>query len=295
MRLVLLVALAVSGSGAVRRVLVTGANKGIGRAICKRILVDYPDVHVLLGSRSVARGKSAVEGIIVEVPEAEGRLELLPLDVTDEGSVEAAAASVKVKYEAETTPLYAICNNAGIGFGRSIRDTLETNFYGSERVAEHFLPLLDPKCGRVCNIASASGPNYVCALAEPQKTLFTSRQTTREQLEAELQRAAALTDYEGVAYGLSKAAVNLWTMILAAEHPHLRINSCSPGYILTDLTAGMGATKRPEQSNCHVAPLFLLFGDPPFPEGNGRYYGSDAVRSPIDRYRGPGDPPYCGD
>ena len=32
-------------------------------------------------------------------------------------------------------------------------------------------------------------------------------------------------------------------------------------YILTDLTAGMGATKRPEDSNCHVAPLHLLFGD----------------------------------
>ena len=27
----------------------------------------------------------------------------------------------------------------------------------------------------------------------------------------------------------------------------------------------------------------------------GRYYGSDAVRSPIDVYRGPGDPPYIGD
>ena len=54
-------------------------------------------------------------------------------------------------------------------------------------------------------------------------------------------------------------------------------------------TAGMGATKRPEDSNCHVAPLFLLFGDP---EGNGRYYGSDGVRSPLDCYRGPGDPPY---
>ena len=38
--------------------------------------------------------------------------------------------------------------------------------------------------------------------------------------------------------------------------------------------------------------LFLLFGEP---EGNGRYYGSDAVRSPLDRYRAPGDPPHTGD
>ena len=99
-----------------------------------------------------------------------------------------------------------------------------------------------------------------------------------------------------MAYGLSKAAVNQWTMQLAAAHPGLQINSCSPGYILTDLTAGMGATKRPEESNCHVAPLLLLFGDVASPGANrGRYYGSDGVRSPIDVYRGPGDPPYVGD
>ena len=29
-------------------------------------------------------------------------------------------------------------------------------------------------------------------------------------------------------------------------------------------------------------------------KGNGWYYGSDALRSPIDRYRAPGDPPYEG-
>jgi carbonyl reductase 1 len=59
----------------------------------------------------------------------------------------------------------------------------------------------------------------------------------------------------------------------------------------------MGATTKPADSNCHVAPLYLLFGeDLPHPEVNkGRYYGSDAVRSPIDVYRGPGDPPYVGD
>lgn len=65
------------------------------------------------------------------------------------------------------------------------------------------------------------------------------------------------------------------------------------GYVLTDLTKGMGASKTPEESNCHVAPLHLIFGDEI--EGNGRYYGSDAVRSPLDRYRGPGDPPYVSD
>ena len=40
------------------------------------------------------------------------------------------------------------------------------------------------------------------------------------------------------------------------------------------------------------AALHLLFGEP---GGNGWYFGSDAQRSPLDRYRSPGDPPYTGD
>jgi hypothetical protein len=40
-----------------------------------------------------------------------------------------------------------------------------------------------------------------------------------------------------------------------------------------------------------TAPMHLLFGKL---EGNGRYYGSDGKRSPLDRYRAPGSPEYTG-
>jgi carbonyl reductase 1 len=290
----LTVAALAHGAAALKRVLVTGANKGIGREICRRLIADVPDCHVLLGSRSALRGALAVEAILEQEPSGAGRLEMVELDVEDDASVAAAAAAIRAKF-GDDAPLYGLCNNAGVGFGKSIPATLSANFYSQKRVAEAMAPLLEDG-GRVCNIASASGPNYVAGLADPAAVeLFTSKDTTYAALEAELQRQAAMTDYEGVSYGLSKAAVNSWTRIFARDHPRLRINSCSPGYVLTDLTRGMGATKTPEQSNCHVAPLHLLFGEVPFPEGNGRYYGSDAVRSPLDRYRGPGDPPYVSD
>ena len=104
----------------------------------------------------------------------------------------------------------------------------------------------------------------------------------------------------GEPYGLSKACLNSYTMLLAREHPSLCINACSPGSIETDLTrkyadmqgkppAELGM--KPPSAGARAA-MFLLFGKP---EGNGRYYGSDAVRSPLDRYRAPGDPPYAGD
>lgn len=288
--------LALDPAAAMQRVLVTGANKGIGLQICKKIVQTVPDAHVLLGSRSKARGDKAVEAVIASEPSAAGRVELLVLDVTDDSSVTAAANAVAAKYPEEAHPLYAICNNAGIGFGKGIAETLDVNFYGTKRVSEAFLSLLDPAIGRICNVASASGPMYVRGCDEQATKLFTSRDTTPEELEAALQKMKGVSDIYDEAYGLSKAAVNLWTMQFAAANPNLRVNSCSPGYILTDLTRGMGATKTPEESNCHVAPLFLLFGDVPQPEVNkGRYYGSDAIRSPLDCYRGPGDPPYEGD
>lgn len=332
-------AMLLPSAGALRRVVVTGGNKGIGQAICKRILCDQADTHVLLGSRNAARGEKAVQQILADPAapsDAADRIEVLPLETTDDASVAAAVKLVADKYGSEPAPLHGICCNAGVGFGRSISETLDVNLYGVKRCCEAFLPLINPDGGRIVNIASASGPNFVRGLDGEQEELFTSPKTTWEELDAALKRYAALTDYEGISYGLSKAALTQYaahpsphatppcppaphppppppparpapplppprppphrryTMQLAQQQPSLKVNACSPGYVLTDLTAGMGASKTPDESNCHVAPLFLLFDEPPTPPATAWYYGSDAVRSPLNVYRGPGDPPYTG-
>ena len=269
-------------AAALRKVLVTGANKGIGKRIATRILTDIDDSFVYLGARDAGRGAAAVADILAAHPEAEGRLELLELDTESDQSVKAAAEKVD--------SLWGLCNNAGVGFGRSIKDTLAPNYYGSKRVCEAFLPKIE---SRICNIGSASAPNFVSSIGDPSlKAFFTSSSTTLADLEKKLDEYSNAPDYEGVAYGLSKASLHVLTMQLQKAHPSLFINTCSPGYVLTDLTAGMGASKTPEQSNCHVAPLHILFGDD---VAQGWYYGSDAVRSPLDIYRGPGDAPYESD
>ena len=104
----------------------------------------------------------------------------------------------------------------------------------------------------------------------------------------------------GSAYGLSKACTNAYTILLAGQHPNLTVNACTPGFIETDMTRPMAVSggktpfemgmKSPEEGAS--ASVFLLMGNP---EGSGHYYGSDCLRSPIDRYRSPGDPPYTGD
>ena len=88
---------------------------------------------------------------------------------------------------------------------------------------------------------------------------------------------------------------------MAAELPPLVVaNSASPGFIETDLVAsflsGSGKTAAeagalpPERST----PVFqlLLFGD--LKGARGWYFGSDAQRSPVHKYRSPGSEPYDG-
>ncbi len=92
---------------------------------------------------------------------------------------------------------------------------------------------------------------------------------------------------------MSKAVLNAYTLGLAAAEPTLAVNACTPGFIATDLTAGFASdSKKPPHEGTH-APFHLLFGALPAGAPSGRYYGSDCKRSPLDKYRGPGDPEYC--
>ncbi|KAJ8600581.1 hypothetical protein CTAYLR_008168 [Chrysophaeum taylorii] len=281
---------AVGEALATMRVVVTGANKGIGRAIVERLLRDYSDVHVYLAARSAERGVAACDEIAAKMPEAASRLEFLEMDVSDDVSVRRAADSLG------PGPLYGLVNNAGIGFGRGFRDALQTNFYGPMRVCEALLPLLkqsDP-AGRIVNIASASAPNFVnrCGVREHRDVLARPAASTLDAVLDIAKSYETMTDYEDAAYGLSKACLNALTVFLARDNPDLVVNSCTPGYILTDLTRGMGASKKPEEGT--KAPVYLLMDPEPASLPTGRFYGSDAKRSPLDRYREPGTPPYDG-
>ena len=48
-----------------RRVLVTGANKGIGLAIARGVLAEHDDTFLLLGSRDAERGEAARQSLLV--------------------------------------------------------------------------------------------------------------------------------------------------------------------------------------------------------------------------------------
>jgi NAD(P)-dependent dehydrogenase (short-subunit alcohol dehydrogenase family) len=83
-------------------VAVTGAGKGLGRAIARRFARDGAAVALL------GRGEEALAAAAGEVRDAGGRALALPVDVADAEAVDAAAAAV----EAELGPLDVWVNNA---------------------------------------------------------------------------------------------------------------------------------------------------------------------------------------
>ena len=109
-----------------------------------------------------------------------------------------------------------------------------------------------------------------------------------EEIEEEIAYILKMND-EYAAYGGSKALLACYTMKLAQLHPALSISILSPGYILTDMTRGMGATKSPEEGT--VSLIKCLFGDLP---ASGYFWGSDGLRSPLHYMRNPGEPEYDG-
>jgi NAD(P)-dependent dehydrogenase (short-subunit alcohol dehydrogenase family) len=292
-----------------RHVLVTGANKGIGFAIAKGILAQHDDTFVLLGARAPERGEEAIRRLSEAQPAFAKRVRPVAIDVGSDASVTSAVGSVR-NWLGSSGSLYGVVNNAGIGGStNSLEAVLNVNTRGVRRVCEAFLPLIAAD-GRIVNVTSAAGPNFVAQCSDERRRFFLDGNTDWADLDALMRECVALAGDaaafaarglgDGNAYGLSKACTNTYTLQLARRYPKLSINACTPGFIETDMTRGYAESqgKAPRELGMKTpdegarSALHLLFGEL---EGNGRYYGSDGKRSPLDRYREPGSPPYTGD
>ncbi|KNC82032.1 hypothetical protein SARC_05669 [Sphaeroforma arctica JP610] len=296
-----------------RVVVVTGANKGVGHALVQAVLDRDSSAFVFLGSRDVKRGESAKAAIEKHAD----RVHVLQLDISDAMSIVKAVDEVKRTCETNTRicaanaekPMYALVNNCGVFLDDDYEQTLNVNVLDTHNVTEAFLPLVG---SRVVFVSSASGPMYVNNLSKKGQAIFTSKDKSWEDIEEIIaivkknkgvleSGSNAIPDHlEGITasssqwYGLSKACVNLYNMHLARTHPSLKVHAYTPGWVATDMTLTKFGKRdgmiTPQKAA--ITGLKMLYEELP---GNGRFYGSDGVRSPLDAYRNPGDDPYVSD
>jgi len=200
-------------------VLVTGANKGIGREIVRQL--SEHGLRVYLGARNEALGKQAA----TELSEGGSDVRFVRLDVTKSDSIQSCAQTIKD----DSGKLDVLINNAGVNFEPAppssanldlIKKTFETNYFGAIATAQKMLPLLRNSEFRVIvNVSSELGSLGLHGVPEWPYASFNF-----------------------LAYNSSKTALNAFTVLLAKElmAENFRVNSVNPGYTATDLTQFRG-------------------------------------------------------
>ncbi len=192
--------------------LVTGANRGIGLEVVRQLA--QTGITVMLGSRDRQNGQAAAESLIDE------GLTILPeqLDVTDADSIAELAQTVEQQFGR----LDILVNNAGILYDTwqqasnadlsVVQAAWDTNTLGPWRMCQAFLPLLrKSQRGRIVNVSSGAGSLSEMGAGTP-------------------------------AYSTSKAALNAFTRLLAAElkGTGILVNSVCPGWVATDMGGAGG-------------------------------------------------------
>ena len=193
-----------------RYALITGASRGIGRAIAERLAQD--GYTVLINYRT---NNAAAEATKASIETNGGEAELLPFDVADGKAIEKALTAWEKAHEGEH--ISVLVNNAGIRRDGLLvfmgendwHDVMRTTTDGFYYITRHVLPaMLHARQGRIVNIASISGVSGLPGQAN---------------------------------YSAAKAALIGATKALSKEIAprNITVNAVAPGFIATDMTADL--------------------------------------------------------
>ncbi len=191
-----------SGSLEGKVAIVTGAGRGIGRAIVERFAVE--GAAVVASQRSVEEGRALCE----RLAGGGAAVQFVPADVRDEDSVAALVEATVRRFGR----IDVLCNNAGVGLLRSVVETsreqyddvLDTNLRSIFLCSRYAIPhMLEGGGGSIVNIGSVAG--------------FVGFETD-------------------AAYCASKGAVLALTRQMALDYSRrgVRVNCVCPGFVETE-------------------------------------------------------------
>ncbi|KAM3698680.1 hypothetical protein ACB098_06G205900 [Castanea mollissima] len=214
---------------------VTGANKGIGFEICRKLASD--GIVVVLTARDEKKGLEAVEKL--REFGLSDHVVFHQLDVADPASIASFADFIKTKHG----KLDILVNNAGI-FGAILDgDALAASGFGKAIPSEWAKEVLG-------NAESLTEERVDEVLNEYLKDFKEGSLETK-----------GWPRYWS-AYIISKASMNAYTRIVAKKFPSFRVNCLCPGYVKTDINHNNGYLTTDEGAES-VVKLALLPNDGP--------------------------------
>jgi 3-oxoacyl-[acyl-carrier protein] reductase len=197
--------------------MVTGASRGIGAAIAKRLAADGASVAI-----TYAKGADAAAKVVKDIERAGGRAIAIQADAVDAKAVTAAVG----KTVATFGRLDVLVNNAGTAIPKPFEETtleeidrvIDINLRGVFIAAQAALKQMQDG-GRIITIGSCVGERMMTPGL--------------------------------VAYAATKGAVKMFAQGLAREVGHRRItvNNIQPGPIDTDLNPAAGDWAMPQIAN----------------------------------------------
>ncbi|MRH41594.1 SDR family NAD(P)-dependent oxidoreductase [Aquibacillus halophilus] len=206
------------------KILITGANRGLGNHLTKMALEKGHSVAA--GVRSIKEAEQQMKHL---KDQYQNTLLLVELDVTSEQNINQVVNQI----EKQWGYLDSIINNAAIMIEREktvedldmdkVRLTFEVNTFGPMRIVQHFLPLIYAGENQaIINISSEAG------------TIMN----------------AFPTNYP---YSMSKTALNMFSERLKEylKDKRIRVYAVHPGWMKTDM-GGMEAPYEPENTAAKV-------------------------------------------
>jgi NAD(P)-dependent dehydrogenase (short-subunit alcohol dehydrogenase family) len=204
--------------------LVTGASRGIGRAIALGLAEAGADVAV------AARGEAELESVAKEIDTLGRRAVVVPTDVTDRAQIEAMVT----RTVDELGNVSVLVNNAGgtrfkapllalrpEGWDKVLTLNLDSAFHATQVTAQH---MVDAGGGSIIQMTSVAG----------------------------IQGAELLSMYSA-----AKGGIRLFTQAVAKElaSSGVRVNSIAPGWIATDLNANLREEEESDRFITSMIPM----------------------------------------
>jgi NAD(P)-dependent dehydrogenase (short-subunit alcohol dehydrogenase family) len=204
--------------------LVTGASRGIGRAIALGLAEAGADVAV------AARGEAELESVAKEIDTLGRRAVVVPTDVTDRAQIEAMVT----RTVDELGNVSVLVNNAGgtrfkapllalrpEGWDKVLTLNLDSAFHATQVTAQH---MVDAGGGSIIQMTSVAGI-----------------------------RGAELLSM----YSAAKGGIRLFTQAVAKElaSSGVRVNSIAPGWVATDLNANLREEEESDRFITSMIPM----------------------------------------
>lgn len=244
-------------------VLVTGANKGIGFEAVRQLSARLPiAAAILLGTRSLANGRAAVDAVRAHAPNQFANVEMIQLDVTSQESIDRASALVKDKFGS----LDVLVNNAGIRCATDPAGVFDVNLFGVKRMLDAFRPLMAANA-IVVNVSSEAGAWTHHAMARALKDVVDDDSSlTWDMIAALSEDSKEPSQYTWPdskqtfgPYGISKALLSAYTRLWARQHAEMRVAAVCPGYCATDMTHHLGHRSAAVGGASVIWPIFNSF------------------------------------